>query len=240
MKKQIFFFAAILSMAVSSCSYVGFVSVHPSGDYIAKKINIGEFDNVSVASGFELILTQDSVSSLSIETYENIQNYIIVDIEGKTLEIYRENGINFSGRPNVKIHLSCKNLDRISSSGGGRINLDNGWNADELEVSLSGGGKVFGKVQLGSLDLSMSGGSRSEIEGVAEYLSISSSGGSDHKHFALESRKCRADMSGGASAELNVSESLEVDGSGGTRVRYKGNPQLSLRLTGGSSVNKAD
>lgn len=147
MKKQILFFTAMLSMAVSSCSYVGFVSVHPSGDYIAKKINIGDFDNVSVSSGFELILTQDSVSSLNIETYENLQSYIIVDIEGNTLKIYRENGINFSGRPNVKIHLTCKNLDRISSSGGGRINLDNGWNADELEINLSGGGKVFGKVQ---------------------------------------------------------------------------------------------
>ena len=123
MKKQIFFFAAILSIAVSSCSYVGFVSVHPSGDYIAKKINIGDFDNVSVSSGFELILTQDSVSSLSIETYENLQNYIIVDIEGNTLKIYRENGINFSGRPDVKINLSRKNLNRISSSGGGRINI---------------------------------------------------------------------------------------------------------------------
>ncbi len=44
----------------------------------------------------------------------------------------------------------------------------------------------------------MSGGSRSEIEGVVEYLTINSSGG--------------------AFAELNVSESLEVYGSGGTSV----------------------
>jgi len=47
----------------------------------------------------------------------------------------------------------------------------------------------------------MSGGSESELEGVAENLEISSSGGSVHRHFYLETKKCRADMSGGSSVE---------------------------------------
>lgn len=184
MKKHIFLFAALITLAVSSCSFWGFVSVDPSGQYIAKKIQTASFENVSVSSGFELILTQDSLKELTIETYENIHSYIVVEVVDNTLKIHPEDGINFSGDPNVKIHLSCNFLKKLSSSGGGHINLNNGWTADELRISLSGGGNVTGKVLLKSLELDMSGGSESDLEGVAEYLSISSSGGSVHKHFS--------------------------------------------------------
>ena len=120
MKKHIFLFAALFAFALSSCSYFGFVSVDPSGQYIAKKIQTTSFENVSVSSGFELILTQDSLTELTIETYENIHSYIVVEVVGNTLEIHPEEGISFAGDPKVKIHLSCNFLDELSSSGGGR------------------------------------------------------------------------------------------------------------------------
>jgi len=47
-------------------------------------------------------------------------------------------------------------------------------------------------------------------------------------------------MSGGASAEVNVSEKLIVDASGGTNIRYKGNPEISSELSGGSSIEKVE
>ena len=240
MKKLLLLFAAASLIGAQSCSYFGFVSVDPTGQYIAKKISTAAFENVSVSSGFELIVTQDSLKELTIETYENIHSYIVVEVVGNTLEIHPEEGISFAGDPKVKIHLSCNFLDELSSSGGGRINLNNGWTADELRLSLSGGGNVTGKVLLKSLELDMSGGSESDIEGVAEYLSISSSGGSVHKHFSLLSKKCRVDMSGGASAEVNVSEKLIVDASGGTHISYKGNPEISSELSGGSSIEKVE
>jgi len=240
MKKLIFIISAALMFTVSSCDFPGFVSVHPTGEYITKQIQIGAFENVSVSGGLELVLTQDSVSSLNVKTYENIQKHIIVEVVGNTLRIYKEIGINFSSDADVKINLSCKALAEIETSGGSRVDMNNGWNGEKLYLSISGGGSAIGKVSLKSLELSMSGGSRSEIEGTVEYLTINSSGGSRHNHFALEAKKCRADMSGGASAELNVSESLEVYGSGGTRVRYKGNPQIIEHLSGGSSIHKVE
>ncbi len=240
MKKQIFIFATLLTCVVSSCSFFGFESVDPTGQYIAKKTHTKPFENVSVSGGFELIVTQDSLKDITIETYENIHSYIVVEVVNNTLKIHPEDGVNFTGDPNVKIHLSCNVLNKISSSGGGRISLDNGWTADELKVSLSGGGSVTGKVLLKSLDLDMSGGSESNVEGVAENLTISSSGGSVHKHFSLLVKKCHADMSGGASADLNVSDKLVVDASGGTSIRYKGNPVISSELSGGSEIEKVE
>jgi len=240
MKKLSALIAAALIIAVSSCNFPGFVSVHPSGQYVAKKIQTGAFENVSVSSGFELILTQDSISSLSIETYENIHQYIIVEHDGNTLKISKENGINFTGNTDVKINLSRNYINEIYASGGSKVNLNNGWTADNLTVFMSGGGRIFGKVQLKSFDLNLSGGSKSEIEGAVENLTISSSGGGRHNNFSLVANKCIAHMSGGSSAELNVVEGLEIFGSGGSRVHYKGDPQITDHLSGGSSVSKAE
>lgn len=240
MKKSFLLTIAVLIVAISSCSCLDFVSINPSGPYTAKKINVGSFESVSVANGFELILTQDPNQELVIETFENIHDYIIVRVDGSTLKIYREGGIFFSGNSNVKIYLSCDYLEKITGSGGSRIYLENGWEGDQLKVSLSGGGRITGAVELNSLYLSMSGGSRSELEGSAGYFSINSSGGSVHKHYGLHAEECRASLSGGASAELFVIELLDVTGSGGTTVRYKGNPQVNTRLSGGSSVRKVN
>ncbi|PKP05528.1 MAG: hypothetical protein CVU10_11765 [Bacteroidetes bacterium HGW-Bacteroidetes-5] len=239
MKKKLILFITVLFVAVTSCSCLDLMSVRPSGQYIAKKINVGDFENVSVSNGFELILTQDSKEELVIETYENVHEYIVVRVEGSTLKIYREGGIFFSGNTKVKIHLSCSYLGKITGSGGTKIDMESGWSGDQMKISISGGGRIFGNLKLNSLYMSMSGGSRSELEGEVDYLSLSSSGGSVHRHFGLETNECRASMSGGASAELYVKERLEVSGSGGTSVRYRGNPQLSTKLSGGSSVHKA-
>ncbi|MDP3437899.1 MAG: head GIN domain-containing protein [Bacteroidales bacterium] len=240
MKKSFLITIAVLIVAISSCSCLDFVSINPSGPYTAKKINVGSFENVSVSNGFELILTQDPNQELVIETYENIHDYIVVRVDGSTLKIYREGGIFFSGNSNVKIYLSCNHLEKITGSGGSRIYLENGWEGDQLKVSLSGGGRITGAVELNSLYLSMSGGSRSELEGSVGYFSINSSGGSVHKHYGLKAEECRASLSGGASAELFVSELLDVTGSGGTTVRYKGDPHINTKLSGGSSVRKVN
>jgi hypothetical protein len=238
MKKTLFLTASLLFVLISSCSCLDLISIRPSGAYVAKKFHVGSFENVSVSNGFELIITQDPHQELVIKTYENVHDYIVVRVEGNTLKIYRDGGIFFSGNTNVRIYLSCDYLKKISGSGGSRIYLDNGWQGDDLKISLSGGGRVEGEVNLNELYLSMSGGSRSELEGVAEYFSINSSGGSVHKHYGLHAAECHASLSGGASAELFVTEFLDVTGSGGTTVRYKGNPELRTRLSGGSSVRK--
>ncbi len=238
MKKTILLTFSVLIVAISSCSCLDLVSIRPSGAYIAKKIHVGNFENVSVSNGFELIITQDPHQELVIETYENVHDYIVVRVEGNTLKIYRDGGIFFTGNTNVKIYLSCNYLEKISGSGGSRIYLDNGWQGDALKITLSGGGRVEGEVNLNSLYLSMSGGSRSELDGNVDYLSITSSGGSVHRHYGLHANECYASLSGGASAELYVTEFLDVTGSGGTTVRYKGNPEVRTRLSGGSSVRK--
>jgi len=240
MKKIFYLTVALLIIVMSSCTFPGMIAVRPDGAYISKDIQPESFDNISISSGFELILTQDSTQTLTIESYENVFKHLKVEIVGNTLNIYAEKGVNFIGDPKVKIHISTPRLNELSLSGGSRADLQNGWKGSDMGVSLSGGSRIYGKTILETLSMELSGGSRSEIEGSANYFTISSSGGSKNRHFDMFVKKCNASISGGGALEISVSDSLDIDCSGGSRVDYKGTPAITSQLSGGSSLEKVD
>ena len=240
MKKIFYLTVALIIIVLSSCSFPGMFSVRPEGEYISKDINPESFSSVSVASGFQLILTQDSVQSMSVETYENIFQYLEIEIVDSTLFISTKDGVNFSGQPNVKIHITTPVLDELSLSGGSRAEFVNEWKGEEFEASLSGGSRIFGMINLKSFELELSGGSRSELNGVVEKFSLNASGGSKSRHLDLLTRNCEALVSGGTSLEISVSDTLDVNCSGGSRVKYKGTPVISSQISGGSDLEKVD
>ncbi|MCK9303838.1 MAG: DUF2807 domain-containing protein [Bacteroidales bacterium] len=243
MKKRLNLFLAIASLSfvvlsLNSCSF-GFTVIKPEGEYISKTIETNPFENVSVSSGMELILTQDPTTSVRVETYENIHQYIKTEVTGNTLDFTIDFTVNLLN-PKVKVYVNKDKINRISGSGGSRLNLNSGWSADNLEVSMSGGSSAFGKVEAKDLSVSMSGGSRSELEGSAEKLTLDASGGSSCRNFNLAIIQGNMRLSGGASAHITASDFLSVEGSGGASVQYKGNPELRTNLSGGATVRKAD
>lgn len=240
MKKIFYFTVALIIIVLSSCSFPGMVSVRPEGEYISKDINPESFESISVSSGFELLLTQDSVQSMSVETYENIFKHLEIVIVDNTLMISPKDGVIFLGDTKVKIHIKTPVLKELSLSGGSRAELVNEWEGENIDVSLSGGSRIYGLTNVKFLEMDLSGGSRSELRGIVDYISVSSSGGSKSRHLDMQARKCNASISGGGSLEISVSDSLEVDCSGGSRVNYKGSPVISSELSGGSNLEKVD
>ncbi len=237
MKKLQFLLAAIFSLSLHSCSF-GFAGIQPEGEYVPRTVNVGEFENVSVSSGMELILTQDSVTSVRVETYENIHKYINAAVVDNTLRFTIDFAANLIN-PKVKVYVNSPKIGRISGSGGTRLYLNSGWSANALEVHISGGSSVYGKVDVKELSLSMSGGGRSELEGNPEKLTIEASGGSSSRNYNLTAANANLSLSGGSSAHISVSDFLTVQASGGSSVRYKGNPEVKTNLSGGSSVKTA-
>lgn len=237
MKKiQIAFISVALLLVAISC--FSFQMVGPKGKYTKESRNVGDFTAVAVSNGMEVIITQGAEYSLEIETYDNIHQYIETEVSGGKLHIYRQDHIQFSGNPDIKINITAPTLKSIAGSGGSRIIFNGEFKEERLDCAISGGGKIFGKLNLQSLNLSLSGGSRSELSGNASEVSLAASGGSKALHFDLNSQKYSIAISGGGSAQIDVSESLSVVASGGSRVKYRGTPRLSkVSTSGGSSIN---
>ncbi len=234
MKNPLLLFVAIFSLSLYSCSF-GFAGIEPEGEYVSRTVNASQFENVSVSSGMELILTQDSVTTVRVETYENIHKYINKEVVNNTLRFTIDFTANLKN-PKVKVYVNTPKIGRISGSGGTRLNLSSGWSANALEVHISGGSSVYGKIEVKELSLSMSGGARSDLEGDLEKLIVEASGGSSCRNYNLATKTANLSLSGGSSAHISVSDFLTAQASGGSSVRYKGNPEVKTNLSGGSSV----
>ena len=85
-------------------------------------------------------------------------------------------------------------------------------------------------------DVEHSRNSDVRVTGSAEWLTLQISGVSRYYGLGVESTEAVVTASGVSFAELWVHDRLEVDGSGVSAIRYRGNPTVIARVTGYSSV----
>lgn len=108
---------------------------------------------------------------------------------------------------------------------------------DMFDILVSGASKLDLSLSTSTLvDLDVSGASRAKITGQAERLETEASGASQISTRDLEVSEATADASGASDIELRVSETLEAEASGGSRIRYQGKPQVTENTSGGGKV----
>ncbi len=222
---------------LNSC--LEFETIFPYGNITSHQRPVNRtFDQVYISNGFELILTQSNNNALVVETNENLHPYIVTEIVGNKLRIYLRRNLILGRGSKVKIFLDCNYLDNVSASGGSKILLTNLWIANSLDFHISGGGSLYGDVDLLSMYISLSGGSKADLAGYADELRINSSGGSKTWFSYLESEHCNANISGGGYAEIFAKQHLTVNASGGSKLFFRGNPYVVTNLSGGSFVGR--
>jgi hypothetical protein len=228
----------ILTLVLLTTSCVDLTIVVPHGRVTTYERYTRAFHSISTAGGIELIVTQENDYQLYVETNENIHRYLVTEVVGGTLRIYPKRGVSFTGSPTIRVYLSCPELESISSSGGGIVEFENGWYGNRLKCNLSGGGEIYGYIDLLEMQLLLSGGSSAYLEGYSDDTWAESSGGGEIDCRDLIIKYCSLDISGGGLAVLNVSNTLDVYASGGSSVFYIGNPDIYQELSGGSVIRR--
>jgi len=234
MKKSIilFFVLAVTAFSLHSCVLN---IVDPGGEYVSKDYNIGTFENISVSAGMELILTQDTSTSVRVETYENIFDYLIVKKVNNTLILTKNVEVLFKN-PRIKVYVSVANLEEIVASSGSKVNFSSVWVAEDLNIEMYSGSSGVGNLSLNELTLKLSSGSSAKFTGLADDLSVVGSSGSSFRGLALSALDGSVRLSSGSFAEVNASETLYAEGSEVSVIRYKGTPEITVKTSSGASV----
>ncbi|MFI5154575.1 MAG: head GIN domain-containing protein [Chitinophagales bacterium] len=209
----------------------------------AQTRNLKGFHGIRVSGGIDLYLSQGpeaiAVSASTPEYREKIQTVI----ENGILKIYLKNTgahliLGFKN-PKLKAYVSATSLDLLGASGGSDVFIDGVLSSNKLDINISGGSDITGKLDVKELSLDQSGGSDADIAGKAETLKVEASGGSDLKAYNLIADFCDIVASGGSDAEVTVNKELSAHASGGSDIFYQGSGTIrDLRSSGSSSVKK--
>ena len=233
-------------------AFAGLFSFAQDGKVIndrnAQKRNVQGFHGIHISSGIDLYLSQGNEEAVAVSGADpEWRDRIITRVENGTLHIYLENN-GFSwrnwghwGSRHLRAYVSCKVIDQLSASGGSDVYIQDALHSDKLDMHLSGGSDLRGKMTVGDLSITQSGGADSYVSGSAGTLFIHVSGGSDYHGYELTADNCQVEVSGGSDAYLTVNKELTAHASGGGDIHYKGSGRVrESHASGGGSISHRD
>ena len=215
-----------------------FGQVVGSGKLVTEEKGFTDFTIVEVGWGFEVEIDQADSHSINITADDNMFDYIEVSSPGNRLTIGLRWGYTYRNAT-LRAEIAMPDLYGLEFSGGTQGVLDDFSSQLEILVELSGGSSLTGDFTTSEdAEFTLSGGSRViELDGGANDLRISGSGGSQLDLSDFSVHDVSVNLSGGSSATIDLDGRLDGDLSGGSHLKYEGNPTtVDVSTSGGSTV----
>jgi hypothetical protein len=239
MKTKIYFIVLMLFASVimfgTSCNYIK--PIDGNGKFIKVDRELqDEFDAVEISGNFSLVLTQDSLPKLSIETDENLIKYIDTRVKNHKLVIKSKKRL--SSAKGITVFLSVNKLKQMELSGAVVLRSSGKINLDEIKMELSGASNVYMDLNCTTLNADMSGSSTLKLIGAASDAEIEASGACDIDNSQMVVENMSLEVSGAGKIVVNVLTKLDAKVSGAAEVEYMGTPEVHKEVSGAGSVNK--
>jgi hypothetical protein len=208
----------VLCLAVASGA-CAIVPVTGSGNVVTESRPVSGFSAVAVGGNAELFIEQTGTESLTVTTDDNLLRYLSVEVSNGMLDLTTTDPFT-QLRPTkgVVYKLTVRRLNDLAVSGRGSVHVDN-VDADRLDISISGAGRVAAQGSASDLQLS--------ISGVGRYR------GAD-----MASKRTRVNISGAGHAVVAPHDELDARISGVGTVQYVGDPRVTEHLSGAGTVRR--
>lgn len=104
-----------------------------------------------------------------------------------------------------------------------------------LQAVVSGAGSVTGPIQIGQVEADVSGAGTLGLSGQVQDLRLRAAGAGRLPLADLAVRHLDATLSGASHAVVTVSDTLAVEATGASMLRYRGTPDITRSQTSGMS-----
>ena len=224
----------LLAVAFSATSCIP--HIHGNGKVVKEDRNLSNFEAISVSSGIELLITQDTFEKVVVEADENIQKILKTVVSGGKLKIYMEEGVLHAKK--MKVYVTVKQLKSLEGSSGSETKTANKINSESMKIHSSSGSEVNMEVGCTDLTTDSSSGSNLKVSGTSAFIKADSSSGSGLDASQLVAEKGEVSASSGANLHVNVTKEIKAHASSGAEVTVNGNPAIrDTNSSSGGDVN---
>ena len=195
----------------------------------------GNFNEVSLSSGFSVFISHSEKDSILIEAESNLIPNIVTEVNNNCLEVRTSDFTCLNPVKPIIIRVFTNNLQALNVSGSGNIQSDT-LVADNLNIQLSGSGSLRVPVSVKKIRVALSGSGNITLSGSSANSNYSISGSVAIESYDLEQESSDITISGSGNCYVNVGGSLNATISGSGSVYYKGSPEINSRVTGSGRV----
>lgn len=174
------------------------------------------FNAIEADGALRVVVERTGREGAVITAEENILPYIQVDVRGGVLRVRPHPGVRLEPRREIVVRVESYEVVELAASGAVALDVELGW-VPELWVSLGGASTLTAWGEADDQTVT--------VAGAAVY------DGLDVDSFTTDLRAW-----GASQALVWVRNRLDVEASGASRVRFRGNPWVSARVSGAASV----
>jgi hypothetical protein len=201
--------------------------------------NVRGFTKIAYGISGDLFVRIGPEYRLVIEGDKDDIEDIVTDVSGDRLTIKQDNW-RFSFRnEKVTVYVTLPELEALGVSGSGRAEIMDDVKSDELNLGVSGSGKLItAGLNVDRFECGISGsgdvilGSSGSIDDGE--ISISGSGGFSGEGVEIDHLEVR--ISGSGNCRCRAGDSIDAHVSGSGNVTYLGNPRVNAAVSGSGHV----
>ena len=205
-----------------------------------RSIDVSDFDGVNLGGSGVVNITQGSDYQVefvgSVDVFEDMK----FEVRSNKLNIGRKKSSSWTrSSGNYEVFITMPEIRDLSVSGSGRMIIEKTFTADDVDLVVSGSGKIQARMKASSLDISISGSGETELIGEANALdaSISGSGKVMGKNFKVANVDAR--ISGSGNVYVHATNSIESRISGSGSIYYTGEPShINNNSSGSGKIKK--
>jgi hypothetical protein len=220
---RIFTFTLVI-LSISACSHAqNRISVRGNGNVVTKERNAVDFTGIRVSSGVDVYLKQGNNISLTVETDENLHEYIITEVNNGVLNVYTDANIREAERK--RVYVTMKEINSVKTTSAGDVIGQTTVSSDRLELSASSAGDIKLEVTSKEININISSSGDITLTGEADILDADLSSAGDLNAYELKVREAEISVSSAGNADINVTEKLKARASSAGDINYMGNPK---------------
>ena len=217
--KQLFQFISLLFLALTLAACGG-KTVKGSGKVSTQERKVAHFDRIKAEGALDLLVTANASQEVSVIADDNLQQYIMTKVKGKTLEILTKKGYILDPVNPVHVRVHVGKLLSVATAGEMRVGIS------DIE------GRTFNVTSAGSSAIMLTGKVEKASIGIAGASQV------DAQHLLAE--EVGLDVAGTAKVSVYASKKLNVKISGEGEVSYYGNPPIvNQAVFGNGKIQRA-
>jgi hypothetical protein len=214
--KRVLLLIVLISL-VSGCHRIH-SGIAGSGKLQKQKRDVGSFNSISTEGAFDLEIVCQKPQSLEIEGDDNVLPLVSTEVSNNVLHIKSLRGYSVS-KP-VKLSISVPDLEGISASGAGKIEVS-GIKNEKFVIDASGAPAI-------------------KATGETKVLNVDTSGAGKIDTHKLRAARVVVESKGVSKVEVYAAEQLDVTVSGPSNVIYEGDAVVNKTVNGPGSVEKKE
>ncbi|MBO9619744.1 MAG: DUF2807 domain-containing protein [Niabella sp.] len=240
MKKLIFAVCAV-AVGISSCNIDDGQHVRGNGQIHSKTFDMKDFDRLDVNMAATVLLKQDSVFGVKVETDDNLLSHIVVNNDGHTLKIEEKDNFNLRASKDIKIYISMPVVKQITLSSASSLKTENKIEQnDPIRLDVNEASSATVTLKAPEVNIKVSEASTLTVSGETRDVKGQVNEASTLRGYDLKAENTNIEANEASTANVFASVQLTAQANEASSISYKGSPQVNSNSSSAGSVKKAD